>query len=78
MLEDLDKLQEKAGVLVSWVSEMKSLIQNPYSNGLNMPKVLEDLGGYAADLVKSIYALQEKAKQTEAESEKAESASVEQ
>lgn len=78
MLEDLDKLQEKAGVLVNWILEMRALIQNPYSAGLNIPKVLDDLQGYAGDMVKSIHALQEKAKTIEEESEKAESASVEQ
>ncbi len=78
MLEDLDKLQEKAKVLVDWVVEMRTLIQNPYSAGLNMPKVLDDLQGYATDMVKSVHALQEKAKPAEEESEKAESASAEQ
>ena len=77
MLEDLERLQEKAGVLVNWVAEMKDLIRNPYANGLNVPKVLEDLGGYAADMVREINSIQEKAQSTE-ESEKAESASVEQ
>lgn len=77
MLEDLENLGEKASTLVNWVAEMKTIIQNPYSNGLNMPKVLEDLGGYAADMVRTIYALHEKVK-SEEEGEKAESASAEQ
>jgi len=77
MLEDLERLQEKAGVLVNWVAEMKDLIRNPYASGLNVPKVLEDLGGYAADMVREINSIQEKAQSAE-ESEKAESASVEQ
>lgn len=81
MLEDLNAIQDKVGLLVSWVAEMRALIQNPYSNGLNVPKVLEDLAGYSAELTKQIYVLQERMKkelQPEAESEKAESASVEQ
>ena len=81
MLEDLNAIQDKVGLLVSWVAEMRTLVQNPYSNGLNVPKVLEDLAGYSAELTKQVYALQEKMKkelQPEEESEKAESASVEQ
>ena len=78
MLEDLEKLQEKAGVLVNWVAEMKDLIRNPYAGGLNVPKVLEDLGGYAADMVKSIQDIHEKAKASEEESEKTENTSAEQ
>lgn len=81
MLEDVQAIQEKVGTLVNWVSEMKTLIQNPYSSGLNVPRVLEDLGGFAADLTKDLYSLEEKMKQAdtpEQESEKAENASVEQ
>lgn len=78
MLEDLEKLGEKAITLVNWVAEMKTLIQNPYANGLNLPKVLDDLGGYAADMVKSIYDIHEKVKTSEEESEKAENTSAEQ
>ena len=80
MLEELKKIEDKAGVLITWVSEMKALTQNPYANGLNIPKVLEDLGGYANDLVKSIMMLEEQVKDTtvKEESEKAESAGVEQ
>ena len=61
MLEDLQELEKEVGTLVNWVAEMKGLIQNPYSNGLNVPKVLNDLGGYAADLTKRINALETKA-----------------
>lgn len=81
MLEDIQAIQEKVGTLVNWVSEMKTLTQNPYSSGLNVPRVLEDLGGFAADLTKDLYNLEEKMKQAntpEQESEKAENASVEQ
>jgi len=61
MLEDIKALQEKIGLLVNWVSEMKTLTQNPYAAGLNIPKVLEDLGGYAADLTQTVFALEQKA-----------------
>lgn len=81
MLEDVQAIQDKVGTLVNWVSEMKTLIQNPYSSGLNVPRVLEDLGGFAADLTKDIYNLEEKIKQAntpEEESDKAKDATVEQ
>jgi len=81
MLEDVQAIQEKVGTLVNWVSEMKTLTQNPYSSGLNVPRVLEDLGGFAADLTKDLYSLEEEIKQAgtpEQESEKTENASVEQ
>ena len=60
MKEDLAKIQERVGVLVNWVSDMKTLTQNPYSAGLKIEKVLEDLGGYAADLTREIAALEER------------------
>ena len=81
MLEDVQAIQEKVGTLVNWVSEMKTLIQNPYASGLNVPRVLEDLGGFAADLTRDLYNLEEKMKQAdtpEQESEKAENTSVKQ
>jgi len=81
MLEDVQAIQDKVGTLVNWVSEMKTLIQNPYSSGLNVPRVLEDLGGFAADLTRDIYNLEEKMKQAntpEEESDKAKDATVEQ
>jgi len=81
MLEDLKAIEDRAGLLVNWVAEMKTLIQNPYTNGLNVPKILDDLSGFSADLVKSIVMLEDKIKQEnptpEEESEKVESASVE-
>ena len=57
---------------------MKTLVQNPYSAGLNIQKVLDDLQGYASDLVRQVAAAQKKIAPPEDESEKAESASVEQ
>lgn len=81
MLEDVQAIQDKVGTLVNWVSEMKTLTQNPYSSGLNVPRVLEDLGGFAADLTRDIYNLEEKMKQAntpEEGSDKAKDATVEQ
>lgn len=63
MLEDIKAIREKVEILISWIADMRTIIQNPYTNGINMPKVLEDLGNYAADLNKSVYTLEEKAKQ---------------
>lgn len=62
MLEQVQGIQERVGTLVNWVSEMQALIENPYSNGLNVPKVLKDLQGYAAELTKAVYALEESVK----------------
>ena len=59
MLEQVQGIQERVGTLVNWVSEMQTLVENPYSNGLNIPKVLKDLQGYAAELTKAVYALEE-------------------
>lgn len=58
MLEQVQGIQERVGTLVNWVSEMQTLVENPYSNGLNIPKVLKDLQGYAAELTKAVYALE--------------------
>ena len=58
MLEQVQGIQERVGTLVNWVSEMQTLVENPYSNGLNIPNVLKDLQGYAAELTKAVYALE--------------------
>ena len=58
MLEQVQGIQERVGTLVNWVSEMQTLVENTYSNGLNIPKVLKDLQGYAAELTKAVYALE--------------------
>ena len=81
MLEDINKLQDQVGILVNWVAEMKTLTQNPYSAGLNIHKVLEDLGGYAADLTKAVYELEKRANEElrpEVESSETNSDSAEQ
>ena len=58
MLEQVQGIQERVGTLVNWVSEMQTLLEYPYSNWLNIPKVLKDLQGYAAELTKAVYALE--------------------
>lgn len=77
MLEKVEEVQNQIGVLVNWVSEMKALTQNPYSNGLNIPKVLNDLGNFATELNSSFASLREMLP-IEEEPKKEESASAEQ
>jgi hypothetical protein len=76
----LEQISNKAGVLVNWVNEMQTIAENPYTNGLNIERMLQDLQGFAADLVKDIAALEEELKgqeaPVEAESSKTKSASA--
>lgn len=76
----LEQISNKAGVLVNWVNEMQTIAENPYTNGLNIERMLQDLQGFAADLVKDIAALEEELKGQEAPAEvegsKAKSASA--
>ena len=72
MLEQVQEIQERVGILVNWVSEMQTLVENPYSNGLNIPKVLKDLQGYAAELTKAVYSLEETIKDSTEEVEEIE------
>jgi len=86
MLDEIQAILDDAGLLVNWVVSMKEMTQNPYSAGLNINKVLEDLGNYAADLVRKTRNLQKEMQEEfgaeedkpEEETEKAENASVEQ
>lgn len=82
MLEDLQAIDKEVATLINWIAEMKGLISNPYAAGLNMPRVLEDLSGFAAGLNKRIYDLEQKMekeiKPEAEEGEKEESAGVEQ
>jgi hypothetical protein len=76
----LEQINNKVGVLVNWVNEMQTIAENPYTNGLNIERMLQDLQGFAADLVKDIAALEEELKgqetQAEVEGSKAKSASA--
>ena len=75
MEEQIKTIQNKVSVLSSWINEMKMLVENPYSNGINTDRMLKDLGGFADDLSKSIDQLATSIPQPENE---ANSASVEQ
>lgn len=59
MKEKLEELQTKIGTLANWVSEMQTIIENPYSAGLNVPKMLKDLQGYGQDLSQTVYVIQQ-------------------
>lgn len=81
MLEDIQAIQDEVGTLINWILEMQNLLQNPYSSGLNVQRVLNDLTGYAKGLTKMVYDLEQKikiAEGVEEETEKADSATVEQ
>lgn len=67
MKEKLNTIQDQVGTLVNWVSDMKTIVENPYSNGLNIQRVLEDLGGFAATLTRSIYEIQKMIEEEEPE-----------
>lgn len=76
----LEQISNKVGVLSNWVSEMQTIAENPYTNGLNIERMLQDLQGFAADLAKDVAALEEELKRQEApveeESSEAKSASA--
>lgn len=55
----LEQIDNKVGVLVNWVNEMQTIAENPYTNGLNIERMLQDLQGFAADLAKDVAALKE-------------------
>ena len=69
----LEQIDNKAGVLVNWISEMQTINENPYANGLNVERMLQDLQGFASDLVKDIEALKAELSQNEAPVEEASS-----
>lgn len=59
MKKELKELLDQAGTLVDWVLQMYQITENPYSNGLKIDKVLDDLKGYASNLVRKINELQQ-------------------
>lgn len=65
-------LESQTQLLVTWVKEMQAIVSNPYSNGLNINKVLTDLQGYADNLYKTVQALQTAEEPELEEAEKAE------
>lgn len=76
----LEQIDNKVGVLVNWVNEMQTIAENPYTNGLNIERMLQDLQGFAADLAKDVAALKEETENqsapVEEESSEAKSASA--
>lgn len=52
-----DGIENQAQILVTWVKEMQAIVTNPYSNGLNIERVLKDLQGFADSLYSDIQKL---------------------
>ena len=40
MLDKITEVKTQVNTLISWVNEMTAIVDNPYSNGLNVSKVL--------------------------------------
>ena len=70
----MEELRIKIENFNAWVGAMENLSVNPYSQGLNVDKMLQDLREFGQDLLKSLP--EEKAEAVEPEKE--ELASVEQ
>ncbi len=70
----MEELRTKIENFNAWVGAMENLSVNPYSQGLNVDKMLQDLREFGQDLLKSLP--EEKAEAVEPEKE--ELASVEQ
>jgi len=70
----MEELRNKIENFNAWVGAMENLSVNPYSQGLNVDKMLQDLREFGQDLLKSLP--EEKAEAVEPEKE--ELASVEQ
>ena len=67
-----DGIEGQAQLLVTWVKEMQAIVTNPYSNGLNIDRVLKDLQGFADNLYTEVQKLKETEQPDEQEVEKAE------
>lgn len=52
-----DGIEGQAQLLVTWVKEMQAIVTNPYSNGLNIDRVLKDLQGFADNLYTEVQKL---------------------
>lgn len=53
-METIEAIQNKMTTLTSWINEMTAINENPYSAGLNVGKMLQDLKGFAEDLNRDI------------------------
>lgn len=71
MQETVKQIQTKVATLNNWIAEMNAIIENPYSAGLNVERMLNDLKGFANDLAKQVDTLVEEPE----EDKKAEKAS---
>lgn len=67
-----DGIEGQAQLLVTWVKEMQAIVTNPYSNGLNIDRVLKDLQGFADNLYAEVQKIKEAEQPEEQEVEKAE------
>ena len=54
-----DGIEGQAQLLVTWVKEMQAIVTNPYSNGLNIDRVLKDLQGFADNLYAEVQKIKE-------------------
>lgn len=70
MLDKITEIKTQVNTLVSWVNEMTAIVENPYSNGLNISKVLKDLSGFGTALSQNIESLEKEAQHLDHEEEK--------
>lgn len=66
-----DGIESQAQLLVTWVKEMQAIVTNPYSNGLNIDRVLKDLQGFADNLYAEVQKLKDIEQSEEEQAEKA-------
>jgi len=59
MLDKIQLMGQKIQTLGNWISEMRTLSSNPYTNGLNVERMLRDLEGFANDLGKDVRSLED-------------------
>lgn len=69
MLDKITEVKTQVNTLISWVNEMTAIVDNPYSNGLNISKVLKDLSGFGSALAQNIENLEKEAKLLDHEEE---------
>lgn len=65
MLDEIREIKTQANTLLSWTNEMTAIVENPYSNGLDVIKVLKDLQGFATSLIQNIESLEKEASKPE-------------
>ncbi len=55
MLDKAQTIEQKVQTLGNWINEMKTLSANPYANGLNVERMLNDLEGFTNELAKDVH-----------------------